>query len=219
MDNSNTFEKFSSIEIEDVINSISGIISSKLVFNGDNEVTEIHVLADKKRSPKQISRDVQSAITAKFGIMVDHKKISIAQTELDKDFLDSFRLKINSINYSTLGNTADVKVILQRGDELIEGISQGANTTTNSYRLLAVATLNCIHSMLNISNAFVIEDIERIVLAKKEVVTVAVSFLSPSQEEELLVGSAIIKKDIKESVVKATLDAINRIIIKITPII
>lgn len=200
--------------IEDIINYLPEVISSKVVFNND-KIIEVHVLAGNKRNPKQISRDIQSALTAKFGLSIDHKKISIAQIEFKKDLLKDFRLVIKSINYSTKENIAEVSVILQKGMQKVEGMAQGTNTTYNSHRLLACATLNCVHNLLNISNAFVIEDIEKILLAKREIITVAVSFLSPSMDEELLVGSAIVKKDIKESIVKATLDAINRKIVKV----
>ncbi|MDK2919146.1 MAG: hypothetical protein PWQ37_1879 [Candidatus Petromonas sp.] len=204
----------SAVSMEEIINNLPEVISSKIVLDDNNEVEEIHVLSDTSRNPKQISRDIQSALTAKFGIDIDHKKISIAQINFKQNLNNDFRLRINSINYSTLGNIAEVKVLLQKGNEIIEGNAKGTNTTINSYRLLSLATLDCIHSLLNISNTFVVEDIERITLAKKDVIITAIGFITSSGTEELLVGSAIVRKDEKESIVKATLDAINRKIVR-----
>ena len=43
----------------DYISKLAGVMSSNVVFE-DGEITEIHVLADTSRTPKQIVRDVQS---------------------------------------------------------------------------------------------------------------------------------------------------------------
>ncbi|WP_432405918.1 hypothetical protein [Wukongibacter sp. M2B1] len=202
-----------SASMEDIVNSLPDIISSKVVLDENEEILELHVLSSNNRNPKQISRDIQSALAAKFGISIDHKKVSIAQVAFNQDRNNNFRLVIDSINYSTIGNIAEIKVVLRKGDDVYEGIARGANSTMNTYRLIASATLDCIHNVLNIANTFVVEDIEKINLAKKDVLTVAISFITAYQEE-LLVGSAIIRKNEKESIVKATLDAINRRIVR-----
>lgn len=62
----------------DLIDKLAGIIKSHIVIN-DEEITEIHVLSDTSRSPKQLARDIQSALMVRFGVNVDHKLISIAQ--------------------------------------------------------------------------------------------------------------------------------------------
>lgn len=201
-----------SASMEEIVNSLPDIISSKVVLDENKAIIELHILSNNNRNPKQISRDIQSALAAKFGISVDHKKISIAQVTFNETTDNSFRLLIDSINYSTIGNIAEITVKLRKGDAVYDGVARGANSTMNTYRLIAAATLDCIHKLLKVSNAFVVEDIEKITLAKRDVMTIAVSFITTYQEE-LLVGSAIIRKNEKESIVKATLDAINRRIV------
>ena len=39
------------------------------------------MLAGSGRHPKQIARDVESCLAAKFGLAVDHRRISVAQME------------------------------------------------------------------------------------------------------------------------------------------
>lgn len=56
-------------EIEDMellVEKLEGIISVKFIADNDGELEEIHVLSDKVKSPKQLSRDIQSAISAYF---------------------------------------------------------------------------------------------------------------------------------------------------------
>lgn len=201
--------------MEELINQIPDVISSKVILNENKEVEEIHVLASNNRSPKQVSRDIQSALAAKFVAKIDYKKISVAQINFkhEEQVQDLERLKINAIGYAVVGNMAEIKVVLDRGEETIEKTVRGVNSRNNVYRLVAQATLECIHALLGLDHGFILEDIEKINLAKRDVMTAAINYIS-EQNEELLVGSAIVKKDEYETVVRATLDAINRKIMK-----
>jgi len=60
----------------------------------------------------------------------------------------------------------------------------------------------------------VVEDVGTLSIAKTSVVVAAVTYVDKSGEQ-LLIGSSINLGDIKEAVVKATLDAVNRRITKL----
>lgn len=201
------------LEMEEIINQIPEVISSKVIVSASNDLEEIHVLASNQRNAKQIARDIQSALTAKFDIKVDHKIISVAQINFKQETESEFRLKIHSIGYSVSGNMAQIKVVLQKGDELIEGLAEGMNSKNNVYRMVANATLECIHTLLGMNSTFIVEDIEQMQLAKRNVIVTAISLIT-HHEEELMVGSAVVRKDEYETIVRATLDAINRRIVR-----
>ncbi|AOT70012.1 hypothetical protein [Geosporobacter ferrireducens] len=202
------------LNMEEIINQMPSVISSKIVMGESQEIEEIHVLASSNRSAKQISRDIQSALTAKFQCKIDHKKISVAQIDFQDEKEQMSRFRIAAIGYSVLGNMAEVKVSLQKGEQQVEGTSKGTNSKNNIYRLTANATLNCVHELFAIDDTFIIEDIEKIQIAKREVIIAAVSFIT-GYGEEMLVGSAVVRKDEYEAIVKATLDAINRKIVRV----
>lgn len=65
---------------ENLLTSLQGVLSARVVVSPIGEVTEIHVLAQSGISPKQIVRNVESALLAHLGLKVDHRKISVAQT-------------------------------------------------------------------------------------------------------------------------------------------
>ncbi|MGD8726138.1 MAG: hypothetical protein PVH40_00770, partial [Gemmatimonadales bacterium] len=44
------------------------------------EVTAVHILTHAGTSPKQMVRNVESALLAQLGLKIDHRKISVAQT-------------------------------------------------------------------------------------------------------------------------------------------
>lgn len=64
--------------VEEFLDKIIGVMCSRLVVNESNKITEIHILSDNQRSVKQIIRDVEFLLIAKYNIKVDHKIISIA---------------------------------------------------------------------------------------------------------------------------------------------
>lgn len=200
-------------EIEQFINQIKSVNSSKIVIDENDNITEMHILSDTKRSPKQISRDVQSGLISKFGIEIDHKKISIAQIDdlviQNKDF----RLKLNSIEISTSGMKASIKVLLEKDGNVFEGNSYGANTTYNSHRLIAKAALNSVENFLEIEDNLILEDITFVKSAGKDIVVSVVSFIN-NYSEQVLCGCALINSNMNEAIIKATLDAVNRKIIK-----
>ena len=43
-------------------------------------MAEVHILASSALSPKQVVRNIESALLAHLGLKVDHRKISVAQT-------------------------------------------------------------------------------------------------------------------------------------------
>ncbi|MGI6298907.1 MAG: hypothetical protein ACOX1T_07005 [Saccharofermentanales bacterium] len=68
-------------EMDRLFSSLGGVIAARAIFNDDEEIVEIHVLSDLTKSPKQLSRDIQSAAMAAFGLNIDYKLISIAQVD------------------------------------------------------------------------------------------------------------------------------------------
>lgn len=201
------------IELESYINKIKSVISSKVIIDNDQEIQEIHIVSTNDRSTKQISRDVQSILICQFGLDIDHKKISIAQVYENLKSNREFRLKVKAIEYLTSSTRADVKVILSKDDSDFEGTTTGPNTSSNAMRMLANATLKAVECFCGTDQNFILEDVKSTTLAGKELIMVAVTFVSDCNEQ-IYCGSAFEGRDVKETVVKATLDAINRSILK-----
>lgn len=197
-------------DVENYLVKIPDIISSKILMDQMGQITEIHILAAAGRSPKQISRDIQSTLIAKYELQIDHKKISIAQikSELKKDEID-FRFSIGAIGYANIGEEVEMRVVLKKGEDEFQSVVRGANSKRNTHRTLVLATLECVHAILGTENAFLFEDIKRVELTGQDAIVIAITYMYQGREESLL-GSALIRKDEYESIVKATLDAVNR---------
>lgn len=74
------FDPWGLRRIEKLLIQLEGVGSLKIVPDGHGGIDEVHVLSSSSLSPKQIVRNIESALLAEFGLQIDHRKISIAQT-------------------------------------------------------------------------------------------------------------------------------------------
>src|SRR5256885_16857011 len=65
---------------ENLIAGLTGVLSASIVVTPQGEISEIHVLAQTDIPPKQVVRNIESALMAQLGVRIDHRKISVPQT-------------------------------------------------------------------------------------------------------------------------------------------
>jgi hypothetical protein len=65
---------------EELISTLQGVLSVRIVPNETGAIEEIHVLTTDAVLPKQTVRNIESALMAQLGLRVNHRKISIATT-------------------------------------------------------------------------------------------------------------------------------------------
>lgn len=197
-------------EIETVLLTLTDITSACVVTDKSGSIDEIHILSTTSRPPKQIVRDVESALMAKFGIELDHKKVSIAKTQSNRQYkFTGKRLKFSEVSISLNGTKGEATVSLRKNDEIFSGAASGHCSHQNQLRLIASATLNAVEESLGYETNLILEDLGTILLADRSVVVVYVNMVS-QRGEDVLTGSAIVKQDTWKAVVNAALDAVNR---------
>jgi hypothetical protein len=69
--------------VEQLLTSLAGIVSARIVTGIDGRLEEIHILATDELQPKQVVRNVESALSAGLGLRVDRRIISVAQLRED----------------------------------------------------------------------------------------------------------------------------------------
>lgn len=65
---------------EELLTTLPGVMSAKIVASPTGDVDEIHVLTTAEYTPKQTVRNIESALIAHLGMRVDHRKISVASS-------------------------------------------------------------------------------------------------------------------------------------------
>src|SRR5690606_10350911 len=69
-------------EAERLLLSLKGVVAARVVARPGGEVEEIHLLTTDEVKPKQTVRNVESALLSQLDLQVDHRKISVAQTDI-----------------------------------------------------------------------------------------------------------------------------------------
>ncbi len=194
--------------MEGVISQLGGVISSKIIQNERGDIAEIHILADKSRNPKQISRDVQSAIMAKFDVSIDYKVISVAEIESGGEQVSSERIKIKSLYYDLEGIKGRARVIIEKNGLTYEGEFGGIHSNGFLKAALINATVAALNKCIGDENVLTVEDYKVVDLADLKVLVVVIGFLN-TRQKELYIGNAILKDEAGDGCVKAVLNAVN----------
>lgn len=199
-------------EIKSLVCRIPDVLHCKVILGDNSEIQDIHVLCATGRNIKQLVRDIQSAVSAKFNIEIDYKIISVAQIE-EGDYKEN-RLKIGSISMINMDNSLKAVVILENEGKTYEGTSIKVKSITNKYKAVAEATILGIESFINTSGIFYLEGIEKAKVTGRDFFLCLVGY-TYKNTENILIGSSLIKTDENEAVAKSILDALNRTISKI----
>lgn len=66
-------------EIERLLRSLEGVVSARVIVDQAGRLEAIHILSLPPLHPKQVVRNVESAMSAGLGMVVDRRLISVAQ--------------------------------------------------------------------------------------------------------------------------------------------
>lgn len=204
-------------DIEAAIAEVGDIKAARVVVDPLGEIQEVHVLALPTKAPKQLVRDIESTLQARFGIPIDHRKVSVAQLGREVEPSEgasgarhsAVRPRIVAINASVAGVQAAASVTLEIAGTEYVGTASGPASQTGRARQVASATLDAISQYVAAGNTFALEDVAIVQLGREKVAVACITLLSPYGEQAFS-GSALVRQNEKDSIVRATLDAINR---------
>jgi hypothetical protein len=206
---------------ENLIAGLTGVLSASIVVTPQGEISEIHVLAQPDTPPKQVVRNIESALMAQLGVKVDHRKISVAQTadvrpiEALQEEAISSRVKRRGVIFRDLTVRPSeklqrimIKVKLGYGDRESEHEVEGTDTYRNRVETAARAASLCLDELLP-DNSIALEGATVVDAFDRRFILVAVHGLG-GREAQLLTGTAEIRESAERGAVLAVLDATNR---------
>lgn len=197
-------------ELEATLGRLAGVQAVRVVTGPDARPTEIHVLASRDKTPKQLVRDVQSAAMAQFDLEVDHRIVSVVQFDDDEAPGPQRppRVLIATITAQTTGLESTATVTLASGGTLYDGSATAPATASSKPRLVARATLHAVAALMPVGAC----DIEYAQIAQvggRDVAVSIVQVVTPDGET-IVTGSALVRGDEADAVARSVLDALNR---------
>ena len=195
--------------LQQKIRRIDGVEAARVVApNG--HIEEIHVLARQTKAPKQLVRDVQSLGHALFDIEIDRRIVSVVQLA-DSDLDGGIRPALVDVSEAFDGATADVTVTMRWEESLLIGKTKGASATSTRPRLIAEATLAALRQSIRAKTALGVSSMDVPTLGSRQVAVAQIVVVSDGSER-MLIGSAYVEEDETRAIVRAVLDALNRVL-------
>jgi hypothetical protein len=205
---------------EELITSLSGVLSARIVAGRGGDIEEVHVLTNAGVAAKQVVRNVESALMAQLGLKVDHRKISVAQTAelkplqvLDKEAVAEAASKrkmvfADVIVESPRPRRVTIRVILRSAGLELEGMEEGVDEARSRVQLAARATVKALERELEEAGV-VLEGVRVVEAFDRQLVLAAVHGVG-GRRSQFLVGACEIRESPEQAAVLAVLDATNR---------
>ena len=226
-----------------LVSRVPGISSCHISTDGDGEVTEIHVVSAGQKSPKLVARDVESLLKAELGLAVDYRKIGVVTIEAEElaeagsqpppavpaaepdaspgtgvaEFpVEEYpsRFVFQSVNVFASKGEVKAEVELMRDSVESFGSYMGANTPAPPWRVVAEATLLAISEFLDEAKRLCLGEVQKVAVADESAFLVTVDMID-ERNTKTLAGCSIVAGNENQSVVYATLDAVNRVVGKL----
>ena len=191
---------------QELICRLEGVQAAQVVFAENGMPCEIHVLAGPEKSSKSLVRDIQSALTAQFGVQVDHRIISVAQLSEGLVPRGDFRLAHTGLEIKSAGGRVSASVTLARGCATYTGHGESANTPFARRRCVSEAALAAVNRAAG-ETCFELASVDAVTLAGQGIVVTQVYSL---REGQRLLGSAFLNEDPDNAAVHSVLSAVNR---------
>ena len=121
------------------------------------------------------------------------------------------RVRFGTANLFVSGLRTQAQVELAWQGVTRLGNATGASARDNAYRLLSSATLGALLTYLGDDVTLAPHEVEIVRMGQQDVVVVTVKLLA-QRSEKTLVGSCTVEQDVAQSVVYATLAAVNRVL-------
>ena len=191
---------------QELICRLEGVQAAQVVFAENGMPCEIHVLAGPEKSSKSLVLDIQSALTAQFGVQVDHRIISVAQLSEGLAPRGDFRLAHTGLEIKSAGGRVSASVTLARGCDTYTGHGESANTPFARRRCVSEAALAAVNRAAG-ETCFELASVDAVTLAGQGIVVAQVYSLRDGQR---LLGSAFLNEDPDNAAVHSVLSAVNR---------
>jgi hypothetical protein len=194
--------------IEKLLLGLEGVGSLKIVPDGHGGIEEIHVLSSSSLGPKQIVRNIESALLAEFGLQIDHRKISIARVRAPEIAAAPVAAE-SQVEAPAPAPAVSCRVDLSHDETVFTGRAEGPDFEKARMEVAATAALEAAQQATGDKVLLSLQGIDSVGAFGQNFVLAAVNG-TVRRESEALAGVVRVRDSVEEAAVLACLQAINR---------
>jgi hypothetical protein len=159
----------------------------------------------------QVAAVVGRLLREKFNLGVDADQVQLIEDAATPDvpLQPSRRPAISRMQLVSSGLEVTAIVSLSYREHTLRGESTGTATQSGVQRAVATASLRAIEELIRGSARFELEHVETTSTGHDRTVLVSLTMVSGNGTDRLT-GSALVREDARQAVIRAVLDAVNR---------
>jgi len=202
-------------DVEASIERLKAVDVARIVTDDSECPTEVHVMSDGSKPPKQLVRDIQSVALALHDLELDHRMISVVAIPGSRVLQPTVAaacpgvLALEGIGVHTSAERVTVHVALSGLGREGEGVAVGPSDPGCRCRLVAAATCQAVERLYGAPNALRLEGVESVSVGGVHVVVVVATAVGPASAVRLTGSAPGTAGSPDEGVVRAVLDATN----------
>ncbi len=167
----------------------------------------------------QVATSVGRLLRERFGLGVDAERVQLVE---DADVAEQVDIPSPSVEIRTQRRPAiqrmhlvssglDITATVTLGldERTAAGEAEGTATQSGVQRAVAHATLRAVEDLIGSSARFELDHLEVAPTGRDRTVLIGVTLVTTSGSEKLT-GAAVVREDVRQAVIRATLDAVNR---------
>ncbi len=157
-------------ELSKMLSTLDGVMKAKVILDPESgELTEVHILAYGDKNPKQIVRDVETAILTISGERIDRRIISIAQIGGEgPEEGNSSVFKVQSAGLSEDGTEIEISVGITMGVTSQDSKKRGIKSFKNVLKLSAEATMEAMEKVAESKLKFSLDEIREVTIEDRK---------------------------------------------------
>lgn len=163
----------------------------------------------------QVATTVGRLLRERFGLGVDAERVQLVEDAevpdepMGRGGSAQHRPAIQRMHLVSSGLDISASVTLGFEDRSAVGEAQGTATQSGVQRAVALATLRAIESLIDGKARFELDHLEVTQTGRDRTVVAGVTLVTPTGSERLT-GAAVVREDVRQAVIRATLDGLNR---------
>jgi hypothetical protein len=207
-------------ELIAALRAVPGVSDADVTPDADGGLGTLRLDLEAGVDEAAVASSVGRLLREQFGLGVDADRVQVVEDAIvDNPPLPSIpvlpeqrnahRPSIARMHLVSSGLDVTASVTLSSGEAQATGEARGSASQTGVHRAVATATLRAVEQLVDGLVRLELDHLEVTPMGTERTVVIALTLLT-GRGAERLTGAAAVREDVRQAVIRATLDALNR---------
>ena len=198
------------------LRAVPGITDADVTPDEDGGLGTLRLDLEPGVDEAEVASTVGRVLRDQFGLGVDAERVQVVEEAVTPGAPAGSvprprhaRPSISRMHLVSSGLDVTASVTLSSGERTARGEARGAASQSGVHRAVASATLRAVEELVDGQVRFELDHLEITPMGSERTVLVSLTLLT-GRGTERLTGAAGVREDVRQAVIRATLDALNR---------